>query len=176
MADRPVSTSAAYLTPMAGSDAWTLEAAGRGGRGAQVLREVCELDPPAEVVAALVIASSESVVVRRRTILFNDEPVELADSYYPGSIARGTGLAGPTKIRGGAPTLLASLDLPMTSARERVSARQPTPVERRLLRLPEADWVLVQERVSFTDGLRPIEFSIMVMPAISRSLTYEVTS
>jgi hypothetical protein len=47
--------------------------------------------------------------LRRRPLLSDGEPFELATSYYPLEIARGTELTAPGKIRGGAVALLKSL-------------------------------------------------------------------
>jgi GntR family transcriptional regulator len=128
MSDKWVSNSADYTArqPTGASDAWTQEAAARGRTGSQVLREVLEIAPTSLVCHGLAISADSTVVARRRTVLLDGEPVELADSYYPVVIAQGTQIAQSTKIRGGSPTLLAALGHPIKRVREEVSARPPT--------------------------------------------------
>ncbi|MEV4316773.1 hypothetical protein [Actinocrispum sp. NPDC049592] len=63
-------------------------------------------------------------------MLFNEQPVELTDSYYPVAIARGTWLAESRKIPGGAVAYLTDLGHPARRVREDISARLATPQER----------------------------------------------
>jgi GntR family transcriptional regulator len=176
MSDKWVSNSADYTArqPTGASDAWTQEAAARGHTGSQVLREVVEIAPTNLVCHGLAIPADSTVIARRRTVLLDGEPVELADSYYPAVIARGTQLAQSTKIRGGSPTLLAALGHPIKRVREEVSARPPTEFECNLLKIRQDEWVLIQKRVALDQNNNPIEFSIMVIPASQRALHYEI--
>src|SRR4051812_14421382 len=97
---RPASDAIAYMTARGDgqTDAWTAEAKQRGG---QRLVEVAEVTPPPAVAEALHPPAGDKAVVRRRAILLDDAVIELADSYYPASVARGTGLAEARKIKGG---------------------------------------------------------------------------
>jgi GntR family transcriptional regulator len=172
-----VSVSMPYVVPHADSagDAWSAEAAAHGRSGTQRLLEVTETTPPPEVAEAFGVAPSTLAVVRRRMILLDECPVELADSYYPAAIARGTALAECRKIRGGAVTLLAELGHRPKLVREDVHARPATAAERDLLRLTDQQWVLCLRRVLITaDGL-PVEVSTMSMVAEGRHLRYELT-
>ncbi|WP_123600832.1 UTRA domain-containing protein [Micromonospora sp. Llam0] len=83
-------------------DAWSAEAAGRGRVGTQQLLGVETIDVDTQVRRALGLATGERAVVRRRLILEDNRPVELADSYYPEPIAAGTPLADNRKVKGGA--------------------------------------------------------------------------
>lgn len=116
-----------YLTPgeKGRGDAWAADAAAQGRRGTQRILYAGEVAAPAEVARLLGLAEGESVVVRRRLILLDDEPNELTDTYYPVGIARGTGLAGMAKIPGGAVTLLARLGHVGALVREDVTMRHP---------------------------------------------------
>lgn len=170
--DRWVSRSTAYVTPGAG-DAWMAEAEQRGAKGTQRLRDVAEVEPPRQVADDLAIPHGQPVVVRRRVMSLDDRPVELTDSYYPVTIARGTRLAEPRRIPGGAITLLAELGHVPKHVREEVSARPATVGERELLDLDQEDWVMVLSRlVSAADGT-PVESSVMTMSARSARLGYE---
>ncbi|GIH91905.1 GntR family transcriptional regulator [Planobispora siamensis] len=177
MSDTWTSISAPYVRPRAAGqqDAWAEEAAQHGGTGRQALREVAEIPAPADVAEALDVPAGQPVVVRRRTILFDEQPVELADSYYPAAIARGTGLAESGKIRGGAVTLLADLGYQSRRVIEDVCARPATESERELLRLDEGEWVLVLTRVSATAEGVPFEAATMTMIARGRHMRYEMS-
>jgi DNA-binding GntR family transcriptional regulator len=172
-----VSVSTPYLMPRREGqvDAWTEDAAGQGGTGAQRLREAAEVVPPPDVTAALKIPAGEVAIVRRRIMLLDGQPVELTDSYYPAAIARGTGLAEPRKIPGGATTLLTELGYRPHDAEEDVSARAPSADERRLLALEHDEWVLVLSRLVRDSSGLPVEVSVMTMIARNRHLRYRLS-
>lgn len=108
-------------------------------------------------------------------MLFEDRPVEITDSYYPVTIARGTRLAEARKIPGGAVALLADLGHPPRHVREDVSARLATPDERTILQLGVESCVLLLARTLFTEKDFPVEASVMTMTADGRRLRYELT-
>ncbi|MDP4507016.1 UTRA domain-containing protein [Nonomuraea turcica] len=139
------------------------------------MREVVEIRPPADIAAALLLADGDTAVVRRRVVLLDEQPVELADSYYPASIARGTRLSDPRKVPGGAITLLASLGYQPVHVEEDVTARPASVEEQRLLQLPNDDWVLVLTRRSRAEDGTPIEVIQMTMVAHGRHLRYTLT-
>lgn len=172
-----VSVSTPYLRPRSPGepDAWTEETVQQGRTGRQLLREVREVLPPSRVAEAIKSPAGEMVVVRRRIMLLDEHPVELTDSYYPGSIARGTPLAEPKKIPGGAITLLAELGYRPRHVHEDVSAQRPSAEERQLLTLGHDEWVLVLSRLVIADGSLPIEMSVMIMVAQGRHLRYQLT-
>lgn len=175
MADRGwLSVSLPYVTSAA-SDAWQAEAAAGGGVGSQRLLDVAEVQAPAEVAAAFGAGPGAAVVVRRRLMLVDDRPVELTDSYYPLAIARGTALARPQKIRGGAVTLLTELGYRPGRTVEDVYAREPTDDERQALALDQHRWVLGLTRLIMTEDGTPVEVSVMTMVAEGRRLRYEMT-
>ncbi|RKN54956.1 UTRA domain-containing protein, partial [Streptomyces klenkii] len=95
-----VSTSMPYLRP--GGDgpggAWREEARARGRRGGQRIVHAGEVAAPEVVAGLLGVAEGSPVVVRRRVMYADEEPVELTDAYFPLHIARGTSLADPAKI------------------------------------------------------------------------------
>ncbi|NJP34244.1 UTRA domain-containing protein [Micromonospora thermarum] len=158
-----------------GGDAWAADAAGQGGVGTQRLLEVREVVPVAEVAEAFRLAPGDRVIVRRRLMLLDGQPVELTDSYYPVSIARGTALAEQRKIRGGAVRLLAELGYRPRRVREDVYTRQPDAAERRMLDLTGHEWALGLTRVLSTEEGVPVEVSIMTMVPWGRRLRYELS-
>ncbi|MBM0239835.1 UTRA domain-containing protein [Micromonospora sp. ATA32] len=172
-----LSVSMPYITPPSPEerDAWSVEAARHGGVGTQRLLEVGEVIPAAETAEALQIEPRTPVVVRRRVMLLDGRPVELTDSYYPTSIARGTALAEPRKIRGGAISLLAELGYRPGRVREDVYTRVPDATERSALNLAEGEWVLGLTRLLSTHDGVPIEVSVMTMVPHGRRLRYQLS-
>jgi DNA-binding GntR family transcriptional regulator len=164
--------SLAYVTPRehGQSDAWTAEAQHRGG---QHLAEVAEVTPPPEVAAALSLPANGKAAARRRVILLDGEAIELADSYYPLEIARGTALLEKKKIKGGAPTLLAELGYRAAHASEDLEFREADDLECAALNLHEGSTVLTLLRVTTTEDGSPFEVQFMVMKA-PRRLHYEI--
>jgi DNA-binding GntR family transcriptional regulator len=164
--------SLAYVKPrgLGQADAWTEEAQQRGG---QQLAEVAEVVPPQEVAAALSLEAGEKAAVRRRIILLDGQPIELADSYYPLEIARGTALLEKKKIKGGAPTLLAGLGYYARHASEDLELRDADELERAALALPEGSSVLTLLRTTTAEDGSPFEVQFMVMKA-PRRLHYEI--
>ncbi|MGX1913582.1 GntR family transcriptional regulator [Streptomyces phaeochromogenes] len=161
-----------YLAPRAAGeqDAWSAEAAAHDRRGGQRLLSVEEVDPPEPVRAFFGIDLGEKVVVRRRLILLDDLPVELADSYYPTHIARGTRLAERGKVPGGAITLLAELGhVPEAEPLEDVAAAVATISQCNDLGLPTGSPVLILTRFTRSATGEPIEVSIMT---VTRHLQY----
>ncbi|UUU23005.1 GntR family transcriptional regulator [Streptomyces sp. DSM 40750] len=171
-----VSTSMPYLTPRekGQGDAWGADAATQGRRGTQRILYAGEVEAPAEVARLFGLVEGESVVVRRRLILLDDEPNELTDTYYPVDIARGTRLAGTAKIPGGAVTLLAELGHVGALVREDVTADLPDDEERETLRTAPGEPVLRLTRVTLDRDDRPIQVDRMVMPALRQRLRYEI--
>lgn len=176
MANTWTSSSVTYLKPPGEGrrDPWIESTAAAGRVGTQQLIEVAEVDAPAAVSQALNLGSEARVVVRRRVILLDGTPVELADSYYPVDIARGTSLAEHRKIKGGAPRVLAELGHQSKAADEYVTARLPLDRERELLAIGKHEPVLTMTR-AIRSGTRPIEVTEMTMVAAGRRLHYELT-
>lgn len=174
--ERWTSASLPYLTPSdAGTaDAWTEQARRAGRSGGQRIVHAGEAAAPPEVARMLGLAEGSAAVVRRRIIELDGEPVELTDTYYPTDIAAGTALAGTAKIRGGAVTLLAALGHVGVRVVENVTARMPSPEERRQLRLGRDEPVLRLARITYDSADRPIQADVMAMPAGRQQLRYEI--
>ncbi|NUW45505.1 GntR family transcriptional regulator [Nonomuraea rhodomycinica] len=134
-----------------------------------------EGEPPKDVARALSLESGEGAVLRQRLTLRAGVPVEVCWSYYPLSIAAGTPLINRTKIRGGAPAVLAQAGFPERRLVDRVSSRMPTPEEVEHLDIPDGVSVLRQFRVIYSDSGRPVEVSIIVKPGHLYELEYERT-
>lgn len=166
--------SAPYIHPNQG-DAWAAEAATQGRTGTQQILFAGQTDSPTEVATALGVQSGEAVILRRRIILLDGIPVELADSYWPLAVAGGTALAAPGKVKGGAPTLLAQLGYEPAEVAEVVRTRPATPDELKLLALTDpGEWVLTLRRTIKDRGGRPYEVFVSAAPGRVGQLNYSM--
>lgn len=174
--DEWVSASAPYVAPRhtGASDAWTEESSKHGHKGGQKLTFAGEIPAPLAVAEVFGLTEGAVAVARRRVIMLDDEPIELADTYYPIAIAAGTALAEPRKIKGGAVTLLAQLGHVPDRVHEDVTARMPSQTERGALHLGDRDPVLILRRVTTDTEGAPIQVDLMTMPARGRHLNYEM--
>ncbi|MFD5182510.1 GntR family transcriptional regulator [Streptomyces sp. NPDC058372] len=167
------STSARYLAAGgAGGDAWAAEARAEGRRGTQRIVQAGEVPAPELVAEWLGLEPGQTVVARRRVMYVDGEPCELTDTYYPVSIARGTGLAGTAKIRGGAVRLLAELGHVGAWVEEDVTARLPTPEEASTLALSGQEPLLELVRLTEDADRRPIQLDVMAMAPRRQRLRY----
>ncbi|NJP24501.1 GntR family transcriptional regulator [Microbispora sp. SCL1-1] len=133
------------------------------------LLDVAEVRPPADVARAL---GEDLAVLRYRRTDRDGTPVELSWSYYPLSLVAGTALTGRTKIRGGAPAVLAELGYPEREFTDRISTRAATAEEIERLNIPPGVPVLRQFRVIYSDDARPVEVSVIVKAGNRFELTY----
>jgi GntR family transcriptional regulator len=118
----------------AGKAAFIAETEGLGTPGVDEI-EVGEAVPPPRVRDLLDLRARARAVVRSRRYLLDGQPVELAVSYIPASIGRGTKIADVDTGPGGIYARLEELGHELAEFVEEVSVRMPTPEERRRLRL-----------------------------------------
>jgi GntR family transcriptional regulator len=152
------SSSDPYTKPQAG-DAWSADAAKQGKIGTQRLLAVETGPAPPDVREVLRLGADEHVVSRRRLILADDVPVEIAVSYYPARIAAGTPLAEPKKIKGGAVWVLAECGFPLEESVDFVTAETPTAEDVKLLDVERDQPLLVIRRTSGPAGAAPCEYA-----------------
>lgn len=134
--------------------------------------EVGQIMAPERVAAHLKLRKSAKVVCRNRRYLIDDIPVELATTYVPLAIARGTLITSPDTGPGGVYARIEEAGHELASFTEEVGARMPTPEERRRLSLPEGTPVITVLRVAYdVDGL-PLELTDTVKSAPSYVLEY----
>lgn len=167
--------TAGYVAP--GQDgtwlSWAKAARQQGMEGTQKLVDVRQTDPPDDVADALRLPDGERVIVRRRLMLLDGKPVQVAESYYPLDIAEGTPLSRRAKIPGGASRLLAEMGHLSTECEEVVTARMPSPGEARALELEDGVPVLRLFRV-VKAGDRPAEANVFVLAADRHRLMYRL--
>jgi GntR family transcriptional regulator len=161
-------TSDQYVQPKAGN-AWTIEADDTGQRGTQRVLAAETIPAPVDVAHHLGLGVGTPLVVRQRLILADDRPVEIATSYWPGSIASLTALAHPDKIPGGAARFVAELGYTPAEVREDVTAGPAraflADAERDALGVASADPVLSLTRILLDHDGQPYQHDANVMRA-----------
>lgn len=153
---------------------WRSEAERLGMRGTQELTDVGEVAAADDIGGFLGVEPGSTVIVRRRVMLLDDEPVQLADSYYPLDLVRGTPIAERRKLPGGTVAALERLGLELGGFDEHVTARAATPEERQSLRLADGVPVLVLTRTTYTTDGQPVEVSRAILAADRHQLTYRL--
>ncbi|KOV85067.1 GntR family transcriptional regulator [Nocardia sp. NRRL S-836] len=143
------------------------------GRFRYELLAVDTVVPPRDIIDGLRLAPDARAVVRTRILYHDDQPVELSASYYPADIAAGSALDKTTRIRGGAPGMLARLGFAQRTFVDRISARSPTVAEVEALDLPDGTPVIRQLRVVYSDNDRPVEASVLIKGAHLHELRYQ---
>lgn len=168
-------TPAAYSQPAAEGAPyrWLTEAQRQGKRASIELLEVAEVRPPRDIAAALQLGDEGRAVMRKQLLSFDPDPCELVKSYYPLELARDTALMERKKIKGGTPTLLASMGYSPRRTLDEVSAEEATTEEYEALLLPRQVPVLRTLRVVLSDDDRPIEATTMAKAGHLYSLRYE---
>jgi GntR family transcriptional regulator len=154
-----------------GQAAFIAEAEGIGAPSVDQL-EVGYEKPAPYVREALRLTGRDKVLARRRRYLLDGQPVELATSYIPAALAKGTPIEERHTGPGGIYARLEEGGHVLAEFTEEVAARMPTPEERQRLLLPEGTPVLTVRRVAIdTDGA-PVEMTDTVKAAPSYVLEY----
>lgn len=140
----------------------------------QNLIEVTTMPAPADIASLLQLAPESVVVVRRHLLTLDDEPAQVADSYFPVEVVRGTRIAQNEKIPGGVHAELTRiLGGTLSHAIEDLIARMPTPTEARTLRLPPGTPVVDLTRTIHMDD-KPVELTRFVFDGSRHLFTYHV--
>jgi GntR family transcriptional regulator len=136
-------------------------------------RHIGQISAPPDVAQALQLDQGADVLVRRRVLYANDEPTQIADSYYPWRITAGTALLNEDTGQGGSYGRLADLGYAPARFTERVHVRMPTPAERATLELEATQPVFGIEHIAWTGDGTPVEVVHHTMPGHLWTLLYE---
>lgn len=174
---RPIITHSASYTAV-DSDGkrltWKQQCAELGMEGTQRTGVISEVPAPDDVASLLDISPGDLVVHRPRIMLADGEPVQLADSYYPVDVARGTPLADSGLIRGGSYAALERAGFPPVSYLEEVAVRPALPGEQSALGLSGDEPIICLVRTVLCREERPVECCVMVLRADRHKLTYQL--
>lgn len=131
-------------------------------------------DAPNDVAERLRVRPGAKVLVRRRVYFSDGEPTEMAASYIPWSLARGTAMTKVDTGPGGIYARLEERGHRLGRFTEDVSARMPSPEEMRALRMPSGTPVLTLVRVAYDVHDKPLEVCDTVMSSAHYVLNYEL--
>jgi GntR family transcriptional regulator len=134
---------------------------------------VNEVPAPDFVAAALGVKAGRKVLSRARRFLVDDRPVQLATSYLPLTLVRGTPITYTDPGPGGVYARLADLGRAPARFVERVIARAPRPDEREALALPRTGGLVFEvTRQALDDAGHCVEVNRIVLDAAAYELEY----
>lgn len=154
-------------------DAWAAEVKNQDRQPSEVI-EVGIVVPPVRVAERLQLdPGSGLAVVRRRIRYADDKPYQLADSYFPEQLVRGTPLAEPRSVSapGG---LLAAIGHVQARFVDEIAIRMPTAAETERLGLPTGTPVAEVTRTGYDVGGGPLRVMVSIAPGDRNVLVYEV--
>lgn len=126
-----------------------------------------------ELANRLHLGADDRVIVRSRRYLADGVPVEIATSYVPEAIARGTVIADVNTGPGGIYARIEEAGHELARFTEEVSSRMPTPDERKVLQIGSGVPVLTLLRTAYdVDGV-PVEVCDTVKVSHAYILEYD---
>lgn len=154
--------------------AFAAEVQRMGLKPRQVLREVATVSPPPEIAKRLDLRGRAKVVVRRRLMLADDVPMQIADSYFPAALVRGSAIERDSTGKGGSYSRLAELGHKPVRGVEELLARMPSPEERKALALAKGTPVVALTRTAYDESGQPVEVFVSVAAGDKHVFVYEV--
>jgi len=157
-------------------DAWAAEVIDQGRQPSETIEFVGIVTPPTEIAQRLKLDQEPGYAVVRRRVRFVDgQPYQLADSYFPENLARGTILMEPQSVArpGG---VLKDLKHTLIKLVDEIRIRMPTADEASRLGLPAATPVAEIIRTGIGVDEKPLRVMVTVAPGDRTILEYEVTT
>jgi DNA-binding GntR family transcriptional regulator len=133
--------------------------------------EVSILAPPPMIAERLRTPAGDLCVLRRRIRYVDDQPANLADSWFPEALVRGTPLMEPRDVAtpGG---VLAHIGTPQHRVQDEILPRMPTQDESRRLRIEPGTAVVEHVRTGYSVDDEPVRVMVTVVPAGGTTLVY----
>ncbi|MCK2238405.1 MULTISPECIES: GntR family transcriptional regulator [unclassified Crossiella] len=128
----------------------------------------------ADIAARLGISPKDRVIVRSRRYLADGRPVEIATSYIPEHVAAGTSITEVNPGPGGIYARLEEAGHELAHVKEEVSARMPTPEERKVLEIATGVPVMTLVRTAYDQNEVAVEVCDTVKIAHAYVLEYDV--
>lgn len=128
----------------------------------------------AQVAGWLNLRQGSKVLRRSRRYLDAGQPMEIATSYVPWTIADGTAITHEDTGPGGIYARIEEQGHELGHFTEDVSARMPTPDEARALRLPVGTPVFRLLRIAYDTNDEPVEACDTIMASDRYVLSYEL--
>jgi GntR family transcriptional regulator len=156
----------------AGMAAQQSEAAAQGLTSRQEVLELAEVPAPDWVAKWYDIEPGAPVFMRSRREWINEQPNQIAASYYRPEVVEGTAIKEQSTGPGGSYARLEERGHILTKFHEEIRTRMPNPDEVRQLRLPPGTPVVTVLRIAITaDG--PVEVFSSVMNGTSAVFVYD---
>jgi GntR family transcriptional regulator len=138
---------------------------------------ITRITPPADIAERLNLSGPEDTVVRRENWYYaDDDPVQVGITYSPWHIGEGTLLADSASMGPG--SLYARWEEAghaITTIREEISARMPSPTEAKDLAIPEGVPVIELMHTGFDQNGLAFEVTHFMMRADLNGLDYKIT-
>jgi GntR family transcriptional regulator len=154
------------------------EAEAQGQRPKQIIREVVETPAPDAIAERFGVAPGTPLVVRRLLFTVDDSPMQLVDCYYEVAVARGTRLAEPRLIKGGANAFIEDCDGPIgrkiVRFIEDLDIRMPYPHEVEALDIPDGVPVARVIRAAYDSAGDVVEVLDSVVPCDRHVFRYVI--
>lgn len=138
--------------------------------------QVGEEPAPEWVATALAVEPGAPVVYRRRRFEVDERPVQVATSYLPTHLARGTAIMHTDTGEGGIYARLGETGHAPVMFVEELRCRMPHPTETDQLRLPEGTPVIEITRQAFQADGQCVEVNRMILDATAYVLEYQFTA
>lgn len=158
----------------AGKAPFRAEAEAQGFQPRVEVIRISRVKAPAAIADRLALKAGERVLLRENRYFANEQPVQLANTYIPLTIAQGTSLTRAVPGPGGIYAALEESGHTLGRMLEDVSARMPLPYEAALLHLGKGTPVLELIHTSFDQRGEPIEVTQSILPADRSLLTFEL--
>ena len=169
----PLSRYAAVLQPGGNLGPWQRACQAAGVDGDMVMVDVAREAASSNIAEALGIPAGTLTVRRDRRATIDGQTVQLHTAWYAADLVAGTPLAEEDRVEGGVYGALTAAGHAPRSADETLSGRIATAEESTELRLREAAFVLVIERITRdTDG-HPLELLRVVADPARSQFVYD---
>ncbi len=119
------------------------------------------------------VLGDQAVVIRRRRMYADADPVQLATSYVPAVLAAAAGAGETDTGPGGLYSRLADAGHAPARFAETIIVRTPDDAEARFLRLDPDQRVYVITRTAYDSDGAAVEVNVLVMPVHRWALSYE---
>ncbi|WP_017559067.1 GntR family transcriptional regulator [Nocardiopsis baichengensis] len=128
--------------------------------------------PPADIAEVLQLDEDQEALIRKRHMLAEEKPVQIATSYIPMDIAGSVDLAFPDTGPSGMYARIAQRGYGPVRFTEDIDVRPAEPDEADFLNLAPSQPVFAILRTAFDAGDRPVETCLNVLSAAQWRLTY----
>jgi GntR family transcriptional regulator len=158
----------------AAADIWMTDVMEAGRRPAIAL-SVYSAKPSPEVAQLLGITTDDTVAIRRRLRLVDDQPYAISVAHFaPWAVKKVPELMSPLDLQPGPASLLTKAGHDPVRIVDRIRLRMPTPEERDILRLPPGVPVAEHIRTPYDEQSNAVRVTVTVLPGDRWTLEYEV--